>query len=95
MEKTLLYEKLNTEKSYDYRKEYEKLYDFFDKTFNENESKVVQTIIYFGRDCYPAGSPEYGGSVGEIINRWMRNLCLLFETSINKEMEIDQMVEKG
>lgn len=25
----------------------------------------------------------------------MENLCLSFETSINKEMEIDQMVEKG
>lgn len=67
MEKTLLYEKLNTEKiSHDHRKEYAKLYDFFDKTFNENEIKVVQAIMYFGRDCYPAGSPEYGGSVEKI-----------------------------
>lgn len=96
LSKTMEYEKYNNScVSTNNHKKYSQLYNFFDEYFNDDEIMVVQAIMYFGRDCFPDGEPECGGTVEEIINRWMRELGFSFGKKINKEIEIDQMVEKG
>lgn len=96
LNKTMEYENLNTENiQYDHAKECMKLYDFFDKNFSDDEIMVIQSIMYFGRECFSDGKPECDGSIEETIERWMRYLFFSFGNKINKEIEIDQMVEKG
>lgn len=96
LNKTMEYEDLNTKIiEHNHTKEYMKLYNFFDENFSDDEIMVIQSIMYFGRECFPNGKPECDGSVEETIKRWMKNLSFSFGNKINKEIEIDQMVEKG
>ena len=93
---TMEYENLNKNHiPHDHVKEYVKLYNFFNDNFNDDEIMVVQSIMYFGRDCFPNGNPEYNGNIEEVIEQWMKNLFFSFGKKINKEIEIDQMVGKG
>lgn len=94
--KTMEYENLNIKNiEHDHEKEYLKLFNYFDKNFSDDEIMVVQSIMYFGRECFPDGDPEYDDNIEKIIKRWMRVLNFSFGEKINKDIEIDQMVEKG
>lgn len=93
---TMNYENININNiPCNHTEEYKKVYNFFDRTFSDDEIMVIQSIMYFGRECFPYGEPECDGTIEEIIERWMRNLFFTFGEKINKEIEIDQMVEKG
>ena len=74
---------------------YSKLFDFFDKNFNDDEIMVIQSIMYFGRECFCNDNYSCGNSIDEIISYWMKGLCFSFGKQIQKDIEIHQMVEKG
>lgn len=94
--KTMEYENFNTKNiRHDYIKEYSKLCNYFNENFSDDEIMVVQSIMYFGRECFPDGDPEYDDNIEKVIKRWMRELNFSFGDKINKDIEIGQMVEKG
>ena len=94
--KTMEYQELNTNNiPHNHSQEFLRLCDFFDSNFNEDEIMVIQSIMYFGRECFPDGRPECEGNVEETIERWMKNLFFSCGERINKDIEISQMVEKG
>lgn len=94
--KTMEYENLNTKNiEHDHAKEYSKLCNYFDKNFSDDEIMVVQSIMYFGRECFPDGDSEYDDNIENTIKRWMRELNFSFGDKINKDIEIGQMIEKG
>lgn len=74
---------------------YSKLFDFFDKNFNDDEIMVIQSIMYFGRECFCNDNYNCGNSIEEIILYWMKELYFSFGKQIQKDIEIHQMVEKG
>lgn len=70
------------------------MYEYFDKNYNNDEIMVIQSIMYFGRECYSGFGDNYDGNVYKVINDWMKNLFFSFGKDINKEIEIDQMIGK-
>lgn len=74
---------------------YSELFDFFNENFNDDEIMVIQSIMYFGRECYCHDNYNCGNSVDEIVLNWMRRLFFSFGKQIQKDIEIHQMVEKG
>ncbi len=74
---------------------YSELFDFFNGNFNDDEIMVIQSIMYFGRECYCHDNYNCGNSIDEIILNWMKILHFSFGKQINKDVEIHQMVEKG
>ena len=96
LEVTMNFEYTNLSKiQCDYRAEFSKVYNFFDSNFSDDEIVVIQSIMYFGRECYPNGEAERDGTIEEIVARWMKILSFSFGKRINRQIEIDQMVEKG
>lgn len=75
--------------------EYEKIFDYFNKNYNEDEIKIIQSIMYFGRECFTGNGQEYKGNKYKIISVWMTNLSFSIGQKIKKEVEINQMLEKG
>ena len=76
-------------------KEYSMMYDYFDQHFGEDEIKVIQSIMYFGRECYTGSGSEYTGTKEEIISFWMKALGFILDRKINKDVEICQMIGKA
>lgn len=76
-------------------KSYSKLFDFFDKNFSDDEIMVIQSIMYFGRECFCHNNYNCGNSIEEIILHWMKGLHFSFGRQIQKDIEIHQMIEKG
>lgn len=74
---------------------YSELFNFFDKNFNDDEIMVIQSIMYFGRECYVHDNYICGKTIEDIISIWMKELSFAFGKSIKKNIEIHQMVEKG
>lgn len=102
MSKTMEYENINhgegiisLDNIVDDDKTYSKLFDFFDKNFNNDEIMVIQSIMYFGRECFCNDNYNCGNSIDEIILSWMKELHFSFGKQIQKDIEIHQMVEKG
>lgn len=94
--KTKKYQKLNTSKiSHDHAKESTDLCDYFDKNFSSDEIMVIQSIMYFGRECFIGNTDEYSGTFIDVISTWMKNLGFSFGDEIEKDSEIFQMVSKG
>ena len=94
--KTRYYQELNTKNApHEHAKEYRKLCVFFDSNFSDDEIMVVQSIMYFGRECYTGSANDYPGSKYDVIACWMNHLFFSFGKKINREIEIGQMVEKG
>ena len=72
--------------------EYNRLYDFFDRTFNDDEIKVIITLMYAGREYYSQNLVYNGECVEEIFYKYSKFIIgLLME---GKEMLIHQMIEK-
>lgn len=82
-------------RSYNCEKEYKKIHEYFDQNFNQNEIMVIQSIMYFGRECYTGSGIDYKGNMYDVVSYWMKGLHFSIGKKINKEIEIDQMVEKG
>jgi len=94
--KTKRYQQLKTNNiQHDYVKERKKLCDYFDKKFSDDEIMVIQSIMYFGRECYCGYKDEYNGTINEVISFWMENLFFSFGKEIDKDIEISQMVGKS
>lgn len=94
--KTMDYQQLNTNKiPHDYAKESSRLCDYFDKNFSNDEIMVIQSVMYFGRECYCGNKDEYNGNISDVISIWMKNLFFSFGKEINKDIEIFQMVSKA
>lgn len=94
--KTMNYQQINTSGTpHNHVKERVKLCDYFDKNFSDDEIMVIQSIMYFGRECFCHDNYNYGDSVDEIISYWMKELRFSFGKRIRKNIEIHQMVEKG
>lgn len=56
---------------------------------------VVQSIMYFGRQCFCHDNYNCDNSTDEIISYWMEELYFSYGKQIKKDIEIHQMVEKG
>lgn len=78
-----------------YSKEYSRMCDYFAQNFNDDEIMVIQSIMYFGRECYTGSGDEYTGTKEEVISWWMKNLFFVFGKKIDKDIEIGQMVGKA
>lgn len=76
-------------------KEYSKMCNYFEQNYNDEEIMVIQTIMYFGRECFTGSSDEYVGTKEEIIFGWMKNLFFFFGKKIDRSIEINQMVGKA
>lgn len=93
---TTQYQKYNVNKKSNVNlDEYEKMFEYFNKNFNEDEIKIIQSIMYFGRECFTGSGVEYKGNKYKVISIWMRNLNFLIGEKIKKDVEINQMLEKG
>lgn len=75
--------------------EYEKMFEYFNKNFDKDEIKIIQSIMYFGRECFTGSGVEHKGNKYKVISIWMRNLNFLIGEKIKKDVEINQMLEKG
>lgn len=94
--RTKNYQQLNTNGiPHDHAKESTKLCEYFDENFSDDEIMVIQSIMYFGRECYCGNKGEYNGTIKDVISIWMKNLFFSFGEEINKDIEISQMVRKG
>ena len=94
--KTKSYQQLNTNKiPYDHAKECSNMCDYFDKNFSDVEIMVIQSIMYFGRECYCGNKDEYNGTISDVISIWMKILFFSFGKKIDKDIEIFQMVGKS
>lgn len=94
--KTKSYQQLHINKiPHDHAKESRNMCDYFDKNFCNDEIMVIQSIMYFGRECYCGNKDEYNGTISDVISIWMKNLFFSFGKEINKDIEISQMVEKS
>lgn len=86
-----MFQKINGNRSEDeFSKEYNKLYNFFYNNYNDEEIMVIESIMYFGRECYTGNGDEYKGNRYDVISYWVK--CLGFN---NKEIEIGQMLGKA
>lgn len=93
---TTQYQKYNINKKSNVNlDEYEKMFEYFNKNFNEDEIKIIQSIMYFGRECFTGSGVEYKGNKYKVVSIWMRNLNFLIDEKIKKDVEINQMLEKG
>lgn len=69
---------------------YSELYDYFNNNFNEEELMVIQSIMYFGRECYTKNEEEYKDTTRYgTISFWAK--CLDF---FSKDVAINQMLGK-
>jgi len=77
-----------------YEEKRQVLFDFFDK-YSNNEVKVIQSIMYLGRDCYTEMYLNKYSNVVELIEAYFYELSFTWDGDIDKDIEIDQMVSKG
>lgn len=90
---TMAYQEIETTDN-NHHIERKKIYDFFNNNFNDNEIMVIQSIMYFGRDCSCQDMPKRDKSIENIIKEWMKELRFEIGASIDKGIEIDQMISK-
>lgn len=63
--------------------------------FTEDEIMIIQSIMYLGRDCYPDNSQTSFSSIDKLLEEYLTELEFVIGKSIQKDIEINQMVEKG
>ncbi len=73
---------------------YRKLYDFFD-SFTDDEIMVLQSIMYFGRECKTNDVYVISDSKVGAMTIWFNNLFFSLGKEIDRSIEISQMVGKA
>lgn len=90
IDRTQKYQELCVSAKDDQINGYNELYNYFNSNFNEEELMVIQSIMYFGRECYTGNEEEYKKTtIYGTISFWVK--CLDF---FSKDVVIGQMLGK-